>query len=65
MRKIDEREHFAFKWDGGGSVTIDLKAAFPEAAGREIAALITKHLEIKGSTAKEISDARAGRLPGC
>jgi hypothetical protein len=47
--KTDEHEHFAFKWDGGGSVTIDLKAAFPEAAGREIAALVTKHLEIKES----------------
>jgi hypothetical protein len=51
-KTINEREHFAFAWDGGDSVTVDLKATFPEAAGREIAALITKHLEIKGS-AKE------------
>ena len=45
--KIDEREHFAFKWEGG-RVAINLEATFPEAAGREIAAVITKHLETKG-----------------
>jgi transcriptional regulator with XRE-family HTH domain len=47
-RKVDERERFTFEW-GGGRVAINLEATFPEAAGREIAALITKHLEIKGS----------------
>jgi transcriptional regulator with XRE-family HTH domain len=44
-KTINEREHFAFAWDGGASVMVDLKATFPEAAGREIAALITKHLK--------------------
>jgi transcriptional regulator with XRE-family HTH domain len=45
LQKTNAREHFAFTWDGGGSVMVDLKATFPEAAGREIATLITKHLK--------------------
>ena len=48
--KIDTRERFSFEWDGD-TARIDLQAVFPAAVGREIAALVTKHLEIKGSVA--------------